>query len=756
MQMKPSRIPAFLRGVAAVSLLSVALTVCLFLIDVPILHVFELKLYDLRFHQRQQRQPSPAVALALIDEKSLDQEGRWPWPRSKIAALVDRLSDDGAKVIGFDIGFLEPDENAILNFLKGFEQTPGYLQVADDDLVALMDENIRKADNDRILADAIRRARPATILGYFFHMHPQELDYEIGEAEIDRQLGLIGKSRYPMILQEDAISAGQPFITAYAPQANLKILSDAADGAGFFSVASDRDGVVRRAPLMIGCREDLFPHLTVLCAWHYLDRPRLIVQVPHYGVEGIQMGERFIPTDENGQLRINYLGPAKTFPHYSITDILNDRTPPGTFSDRIVLVGATAAGTHDLRSTPLSPVYPGVEIHATIIDNILSGQFITKPHWSRIFDLMAVISLGLLPGLFIPRTRAGRGLLITLALFFLYILFSRWLFVRFDLWLNMVYPLTALTVSYTALTVFSYATVEKDRRRIKGTFRQYVAPMIIEEMLKDPGRLKLGGEEKELTVLFSDLERFTGYSERFGPSGMVNILSDYFDRMSEEIFRQRGTLKEYVGDEIMAFFGAPIEQPDHAHRACETALAMRDALKQLCTDWAPTGRPRLRARTGVNSGPMLIGNLGSRYRFAYGVLGDQVNLGSRLEGLNKMYGTDILIGENTHALVQGDFIVRNLDLVRVVGREQCVRVYELVGRADAVLSWEHKGALQAYAAGYDAYCRQRWPEAIDHFNQALSLRPDDGPSKTMLQRCRVYQETPPPEDWECVFEPTSK
>ncbi len=754
--MKLSRVPMFLKGVAAVTLFSVTLTVCLFLIDVPILHIFELKLYDLRFHQRHHRQPLPAVALAMIDEKSLDQEGRWPWPRSKIAALVDHLSDDGARVIGFDIGFLEPDENAILNFLKGFEQALGFLKLADEDLVALMDESIRKSDNDRILADAIRRARPATILGYFFHMHPHELDYEIGEAEIDRQLVLIGKSRYPMILQEDATSTGQAFISAYAPQANLKILSDAAAGAGFFSVVSDRDGVVRSAPLMIGCREDLFPHLTVLVAWHYLEQPRLIVRVPRYGVEGIQMGERFIPTDENGQLRINYLGPAKTFPHYSITDILNGRTPPGTFSDRIVLVGATAAGTHDLRPTPLSPVYPGVEIHATIIDNILSGQFIKKPHWSRIFDLMAVISLGLVPGILIPRTRAGRGLLITLGLFVLYILFSRWLFVRFDLWLNMVYPLTALTVSYTALTVFSYATVEKDRRRIKGTFRQYVAPMIIEEMLKDPGRLKLGGEEKELTVLFSDLERFTGYSERFGPSGMVNILSDYFDRMSEEIFRQRGTLKEYVGDEIMAFFGAPIEQPDHAQRACETALAMRDALKKLCTDWAPTGRPRLRARTGVNSGPMLIGNLGSRYRFAYGVLGDQVNLGSRLEGLNKMYGTDILIGENTYALVQGDFIVRNLDLVRVVGREQCVRVYELVGRADAVLSWEHKGALQAYAAGYDAYCRQRWPQAIDHFNQALSLRPDDGPSKTMLQRCRVYLETPPPEDWECVFEPTSK
>jgi adenylate cyclase len=380
-----------------------------------------------------------------------------------------------------------------------------------------------------------------------------------------------------------------------------------------------------------------------------------------------------------------------------------------------------------------------VEIHATVIDNILTGRYITKPRWSEIFDLIAIITIGLLPGLFLPRVKAIVGLLMALVIFGLHILFTRWLFVQFNLWLNMVYPLTSLAVSYTFVTVFNYATVERDRKRIKGTFRQYVAPMVIEEMLKDPERLKLGGEEKVLTVLFCDLERFTSYTEIYGPSEMVKILSDYFTRMSEEIFKQRGTLKEYVGDEIMAFFGAPIEQPDHARRACEAALAMREALRRLCEGWMDMDRPVMHARTGINSGPMLLGNLGSR-----------------LEGLNKMYGTDILIGENTHALVKDDFILRDLDLVRVVGREQCVRVYELIARAGEVLSPEHQGALEAYAAGYDEYCRQHWPQAIALFERALSLRPDDGPSRTMLARCRIYQENPPPEDWECVFEPTTK
>jgi adenylate cyclase len=587
-------------------------------------------------------------------------------------------------------------------------------------------------------------------------MNAADLNYEIGKAEIDRQLALIDKSKYPLILEEDPETADHAFITAHAPESNVKVLSDSADASGFFTVTSDRDGVVRRVPLMIKCGEHLFPHLTVLGAWHFLDRPQLIVKVPRYGVEGIQMGPRFIPTDENGQMRINYLGPPKTFPHYSITDILHRRTPAGTFTDRIVLVGATAVGTHDLRSTPMSPVFPGVEIHANIIDNILTGRFITKPQWSQIFDLMAILTIGMLPGFYLARVKAVPGFLISLGIFGLHIIVTRWLFVHLSLWLNMVYPLISLMISNTCITVFRYTTVERERKRIKGTFRQYVAPMVIEEMLKDPERLTLGGEEKELTVLFSDLERFTSYSEIYGPREMIKILSEYFDRMSEEIFKQRGTLKEYVGDEIMAFFGAPIHHPDHAKRACEAALAMRDGLRRLCEGWIDIDRPFMRARTGINSGPMLLGNLGSRYRFAYGVLGDQVNLGSRLEGLNKRYGTDILIGENTYALVKDDFILRDLDLVRVVGREQCVRVYELIARAGDILPPEHLGALEAYAAGYDEYCRQHWPQAIAHFERALSLRPDDGPSATMLERCRFYQEDPPPEDWECVYEPETK
>ncbi|MDZ7581478.1 MAG: adenylate/guanylate cyclase domain-containing protein [Deltaproteobacteria bacterium] len=741
---------------ASITFIVIFMVITLFLSGNPILDMIELKTYDLRFRSRGHLQPTTPVVMALVDEKSLDAEGRWPWPRSKIATLVDSLSRDGAKVIGFDIGFLEPDANSQLALIRRLSQEIGALDIKHPKLEAFLKEHETDADNDLILATALKNSSAKIVLGYFFHMREEELDHRFETSQIEKQIEQISASKYPLVIFKDKDLDIDPFIKAYAPESNLEIFSRAAASAGYYSVRSDQDGVVRWMPLIIQCGEDLFPPLAVLCAWHYLDKPQLMVKVARYGVEGIQLGERFIPTDENGELLINFLGPPKTFPHISITDILNGRLAGGTFTDKIVLIGATAMGTHDLRSTPVSPLYPGVEIHATVIDNILTQDFITKPNWSKVFDMFAIVTLGVLTGLALPRMRAFRGLCFAVALFALHIIVARWLFVNVRAWLNIVFPLLVLSVNYTALTAYYYVTEEKERKRIKGTFRQYVAPLVIDELLKAPDRLKLGGEEKVLTVLFSDIAGFTTYSERYTPSEMIGILSDYYGVMTEQIFICQGTLKEYVGDEIMAFFGAPLEQRDHAQRACMAALAMRERRQALRAEWTKIGRPLLKARTGINSGPMLVGNLGSHYRFAYGVLGDQVNLGSRLEGLNKMYGTDILIGENTANLVRNDFLLREVDLVRVVGRQQCVRVYELVAGSYAALPKEQEQAIKSYGAGYQAYCEQRWNEALGFFNQGLKTWPDDGPSKTMAERCRYYQKSPPLEGWDCVYEPETK
>ena len=738
-----------------ITICSVLLVAALFLVGAPILDMVELKTYDLRFLSRGNLSPTPAVVLALIDEKSIKTEGRWPWPRSKMARLVDILSEDGAKVIGFDIGFLEPDENSRLGLIDELASKVEALSINNDKLEKFIDENKKDADNDAALAKAIKNSSAAVVLGYFFHMSEADLGYRLEPEKIEQQLKLIGPSKYPLTIY-DRPDTVAPFIKAYAPQGNLEIFTRAAAGSGHYDVKSDPDGVVRWMPLIIQCGENIFPHLAVACAWNYLNKPQLMVKVARHGVEGIRMGKRFIPTDESGQLLINYLGPPQTFPHISITDILNRKPAKGTFENRIVLVGATAMGIYDMRNTPVSPQYPGVEIHATVIDNILSKNFMSRPDWSKIYDLFAIIVLAIVPGLVLPRLSAIKGFLFAAGLFALHILVSRYVFVNYRLWLNIVYPLLVLSLTYTGLTVYHYVTEERERKKIKGAFKHYVAPVVIEDILKDPSRLKLGGEEKVITVLFSDLEGFTSYSERYTPHEMITLLSEYYERMTEEIFAHQGMLKEYVGDELMALFGAPLDAADHAKRACAAALSMRERRHALGREWAAVGRPVLKARTGINSGNMLVGNLGSSYRFSYGALGDNVNLGSRLEGLNKMYRTEIIVGENTANLLDGDFQLRELDLVQVKGKKKPVRVYELLGHSADVLPGEITDVVDLYAAGLAAYYRQLWTDAMEYFQKCTAILPGDGPSKAMAERCTIYMKSPPGDDWDGVFEHLSK
>jgi adenylate cyclase len=735
---------------AALMVYSLVAVLALYAADVPILEIIELKTYDLRFLSRGSQPPSPAVAMVVIDEKSLEAEGRWPWPRSKFAALVDVLSREGAKVVGFDVIFAEPDENSELALIDQLTAQLDTLAPHDQRLRQFLGERRRGADNDVALRDAIRRSSATVVLGYFFH-DQTTLEHQPDQDETQRRLEQIARSRYSRVHYAGSGAHDTPFIRGQAPQTNLPMFNDVAAAAGFFSLQSDRDGVLRWMPLVVQGGEDLYPPLGLVCAWEYLGRPSMTVLVRSHGVDGIAMGQRLLPTDKLGRLLINYLGRAKTFPYFSVTDVLNGRVPKGAFKNRVVLVGATAVATYDLRNTPVDPRYPGTEVHATVVDNILSQRFMAKPEWSRVFDVVAIVGMSALTGVALTQLGPVKGMLFVAGMFAFYVLFARWLFVSARLWLTIVYPLLALVSAHLLLTVYYYMTEQRERKRIKVTFKQYVAEHVVEEMTKDPSRLKLGGEEKILTVLFSDLEGFTTYSERYSAHEMTEILGEYYNRVTEQIFLQRGTLKEYVGDELMAFFGAPLEEPDHAHRACAAALAMREQTMALVGEWAKIGRPHIRARTGINSGPMVVGNLGSKYRFAYGVVGDQVNIGSRLEGLNKVYGTDIIIGENTAQMVERAFRLRELDMVRVKGRTQVVRIYELIAKAETMLDTAHDEALVAYAEALEAYRKGMWTDALALFHQALRLRSNDGPSRALSRRCLEYRDAPP-EAWDGVYE----
>jgi adenylate cyclase len=745
-------------GPAHLALSTMALVLLLFWVSVPVLDLVELKTYDIRMVSRGSRPASPAVVLAAIDEKSVAEEGRWPWPRTKMARLIDALSKDKPKVIGFDIVFAEPDQNSQLALVDNLFEQLKALAIKDPALLRFLGDRRETADTDMALALAIKQSSAPVVLGYFFHEDQSSLQYQLDAAKIAERLQRISASSYPSVRYKGVSPDSAAFVRqAYAPEPNIEVLTRAAASSGFFSIwQSDKDGVLRSMPMVIRMGDALYPPLSVVTAWHYLGRPPLSVDVGAQGVEKLRFGSRVVPTDAHGRLMINYPGPEKSFPHVSVTDILHGEVPAGTFTDRIVLIGATAVGTYDLRSTPFSPRYAGLEVHAAVVDNILTGQFMAQPEWSSLYSILAIVIMAVLVGAIVPRLNPLLGTLFVAALFTIYLVVARGLFVASGLWLNLVYPLLSLTLTFTTLTVYHVITEQRERKRIKGTFRQYVAPLVVEEMLKDPSRLRLGGEERVLTVLFSDLEGFTTYSERYTPSEMTTMLSDYYTCITEQVFVYRGTLKEYIGDELMAFFGAPLETTDHAQRACHAALAMRQRRLALAADWAQKGWPRLRARTGINSGPMLVGNLGSKFRFSYGVLGDSVNLGSRLEGLNKVYGTDILIGQETARLAGDMFVLRPIDMVRVKGREQASQIYELIATAAAGVEPEYARVLTLYAEGLAAYRSAVWAEAIATFQEALRLRPEDGPSQAMLERCQIFQKSPPPEPWDAVFDQLTK
>jgi len=722
---------------------------------VPILDIIELKTYDLRFISRGTMKPSPDIVLAVIDEKSLDAVGKWPWPRARIAKLIDLLSRDGAKVIGFDIGFLEPDENSNIELIDQMEKKIQALEIHNSQLSNFLEESRIDADNDLALANSIKNSKAKVVLGHFFHMGKDNIGYEIDQEQIDEQLERISKSRYSLIRYEDQGMDISPFLTeftAYVPESNLEILSQEAESSGYFNMVPDPDGIIRTMRLVVKCGQDIYAPLSIQTIWHYFDQPQLIVKVAIFGIEGIQMGERFIPTDETGRMLVNYLGPEKTFPHYSISDIYQGNHPKGTFNNKIVLIGATAIGLGDIRFTPVSSSgeYPGLEIHANVIDNILNSNFLHKPQWAKIYDILAILIMGLLSGFLIPTLSARNGILFASGLFILHILISRWLFIYFGFLINIVYPLLILACTYTSITLFRYITEERERKKIRGAFSYYVSSSVVNEMLKSPDKLKLGGDKKELSVLFSDIRAFTTISEGLTPEELVHLLNEYLTVMTDIVFKYEGTLDKYMGDAIMAVYGAPLEQSDHPSRACYSALNMMEGLKRLNKSWILEGKKPLDIGIGINTGMMMVGNMGSDQRFDYTVMGDAVNLGSRLEGANKAYQTNILISDSTYKRVKDEFVCMEMDSVKVKGKTLPVNIYQLVGESSNV-SDKYKEAISYFHKGLQLYKRQQWDAAIEAFQIVTAMEKDIHAAELYIERSSDLKSNPPPPDWDGVF-----
>lgn len=718
-----------------IAVLVILIALVLFFIDVPFIRFMELKALDLRMVSRGGTAPGGETVIATIDEKSLSELGRWPWPRTTIARLIDALAANGAKVVGLDIVFAEPDAASGMKIVGDLSKEIKDSGIADARILGLLEKRRALADTDAVLARSIEKAK-SVILSHFFHIHRSDIGH-LTEREIAAGQENIEISRIPMIRK--AKGAGDPpVVRAHAVQPNLPKLCEAAENSGFFNVFPDSDGVIRWLPLLMRFRDDYYASMELSILARYLDSSMPVPAFAEYGVDHIRIGGIEIPTDEGGKLLINYLGPAKTFPHYSVSDILKGRIPPDRFKGKIVLVGATATGIFDLRVTPFSTVYPGVEIHATVIDNILHRKFLVHSDWTRFLDVCVIILAGLVMGLAVPRVSALAGIGLSLGLICAFVAANTAVFIKNNTWMNLVYPVLTMMTIYLGITVYRYVTEEREKRRVRGAFQHYLNPSVVNEILKDPSKLKLGGDRKNLSVLFSDIRGFTSISEKLTPEELVHLLNEYMTAMTEIIFKYGGLLDKYIGDSIMAVFGAPLDQQDHALRACRTGIEMMDALRGLREKWAAEGRPYVDIGIGINTGDMVVGNMGSRMRFDYTVMGDSVNLASRLEGTNKEYGTNIIISEFTHAQVREELICRELDAIRVKGKERPVRIFELLGDRKDAAGWQviadrFKEGLEKYRAGLP-------DEAIAVFQGVLELRPGDSPSRLYIERCSALME----------------
>lgn len=653
----------------------VVVTLALYYWAPEFLKTVEIQLYDVHFQLRGVEQPGDGVVIAAIDEKSLTALGRWPWPRSLMGELIRALSAGGAKVIAVDILLSEPEVSGELRAATQISErlralgVPG-VGVAASPVQRELDDVIRRADHDGQLAEAIRESG-RVVLPIVFEVGPDRPGLPPEPSGTPYKSALQSFRHY----DERGLYPPPGAKDATPP---IPALVEAAQALGHVTMQADQDGTTRWEAVVFEDRGSYYPSLAVQAV-------RLALGVEPRGLtldfgRALTVGSRTAPLDPRDRLLINYAGPGGTIRHLSAVDILSGKVSPDALRDRIVFIGATAEGTYDLRVTPTSPVMPGVEKHANVAANILNGRFLRRPVWVELVELAGILLFPPALAWLLPRLRPVVSLGAVLAVW-VGLFAAVHLAFRTGLWLPVVYSSLALGLTFVGITVFRLLTEERQRLWTKRAFQRFVSPEVVERLVENPAALQFGGEVRPLTVLFSDIRDFTGFTERHQPQEVVQMLREYLTRMVDQVLAQQGTLDKFIGDAVMAIFGAPVPLPDHAERACRAALGMIRELETLQARWAAEGREPFRIGIGINTGEMVVGNLGSEQLFDYTVVGDGVNLGARLESLNKEYKTTlpIIISESTYLAAKDVLDVRRLGEVRVKGKSQAVVVYELLG-----------------------------------------------------------------------------
>ena len=759
------------------SMLLSLLVVVLFVLSRPeigrmpaigVLEIIEAKTLDFRFRLRGAIKPLDDVVIVAVDEKTEDELGRWQTAgRQWLAKLLQKLNEADARVFGMDLVLAEADEGAGLKVVeelkkRSLDMFPGLLN-SKTEFIALLDDTGAAHDYDRQLTEAIHDFG-SVVLGLYHFLNADAAQHLTSEKRAANQksmsLATSPMTRYPS--GENILPLRVPH--SFGVEPNLLSFSEQAKSFGHFNIITDLDGVIRFTPLLMEYEGSYYASLAFEMARAFLNPP-LPPIIHAFGegrfgsIETIDLGGTRIPCDNSGQLFINYYGPGRSFTHYSLSDVILGRIDLERFKDKIVLLGFTSNIHQDVHSTPFqADSFPGVEINATIIENIIRREFLVRPEWGILLEAATILGLGILLASIRYRKQPLFAMLVAALGIVLVWLVAYLMFRSGKIWLNVTYPILFIVLDYLMITSYNYFTEERQKRGIRNAFQYYVSPRVVSHMLEDVNGLSLGGERKILSAFFSDIRGFTKISENLSPEELVEFLNEYLSEMTQIVLKYEGTVDKYMGDAIMAFYGAPVDQPDHAVIACKTAVDMMIRLKELQVGWEARGLPRIDIGIGINSGEMSVGNMGSRERFDYTIMGDNVNLASRLESLNKFYGSNIIISEFTHNTCaecrEDAWTVRELDTVRVKGKEQPVRIYELFGYGSFYV--RKKPLIDSFHIGLDAYKARDWTQALALFQESLILDPDDKPSAIYAERCAEYLKSPPPEDWDGVFVMTTK
>lgn len=706
-QLRKSK-PALVVAIAAVGFLLAMLLQLSGALDVA-----ELKLLDVRFlNGYNPEREDNSVVMVAIDQSSLtyfQKQGQsWPWPREFYAVLVRYLTQAGAKVIAFDIEFSQPDFDRL---------------------------SVDAMESDSAFAKALKESQRAVLATYL-----AESDSAASDSAV------MAKHFLPNI------NVPRLYAPTYqSAQAPIPMFQDGAAKLGIVNFQSDRDGIARRVPLICKLGDKPLPYFGLSC--FLLSK----------GINNVDSLLRVIPTASDGSFLLYWYGkggPQGAFRYYpaaaliaSAIQLEQGETPeisPSEFQGKHIIIGASAAGLLDFKPTPFTPLepYPGMEIHATMLANLLNGHFLHEsPRW---LGCLLAFLLAIIAGAsFFLLSRVSLSVALTLAFALAYLAMAYLAFAVLRWWIPVALPLVSLLLAFALAAVVSYATEGREKRELRKAFNRYLSPRVIDSIVENPDEIELGGKEVEATVFFSDIEGFTSISETLTPKELVQFLNEYFTLASRVILDHDAMVDKYIGDAIMAIFGAPIPKDVHAASACLTALEIHRQLKAFY-EKKSAELPHFQTRIGLNTGKMVIGNIGSDMHMDYTVIGDAVNLASRLEGVNKEYGTNIIISESTYQQAKEFIEARELDYLRVKGKAIPIRIYEVLSEKGG-LSAKEREKVERFAEALALYRRQDWAGAIRHFEEILKLSPNDGPSKTYIRRCQMLAQETLPEDWDGVY-----